>query len=108
MRTMLVRCLVAGAIALGAQVTIAPGLAHAMVAPAALGQVPDELVQPVQYYGERRFYGGPRYYGRPRYGYYGGPRFYRPGPRYYARRGYYGGPRYYGRGPGYYGRGYYR
>ena len=106
MHKILARCLIAGVLALGALAVTAPAPAHALATPAALVRRGSDLVQSVQYYGERRFYGGPRYYDRPRY--YARPRFYGPGPRYYARRGYYGGPRYYGGGPGYYGRGYYR
>lgn len=99
------RNVLAGALALGALLPLAPAArAEAKLAvPATTVQVPADLVQPVQYYG----YPGYGYYGRPRF--YGRPRYFGPGPGYYGRRGFYGGPRYYGRGPGYYGRrGYYR
>lgn len=54
--------LVAGALALGALVAVAPAPAHAMPAPTAVVPGPGNLLQPVQYYGERRYYGRPRYY----------------------------------------------
>jgi len=102
MRQVLAGCVVAVAVALGTLLMAPTARAEvALAAPAAMVQVPGDLVQTVQYYGYPRYYGRPRFHGRPR--------FYGPGPGYYGRRGFYGGPRFYGRGPGYYGRrGYYR
>jgi len=93
---------VAGVLALGVMLGVAP-------VPAEAAQIPAPLVQTVQYYGP-----GPGYYRGPPRGYYGrpfyGPRGYGYGPRlgfYGPHRGFYGPRRgFYGRP--HYGRRFYR
>ena len=89
------RRVAAAVLALGVLCAVAPGRAHAAVEAV---RPADDLVQSVQYFGDRSNYGEPRFYGRP--GFHGRPGFYR-------RSHYYVRPRYYEPGRGYYRRQHY-